>query len=182
MEEEQKRKNEEQRRKKMEEEQSKLDEERRKLQQERLRMEAENNRKMEQERMSYYERKSIPDNSEIYEKGKQDILEQMKYLKEKTQRIKDEIRKFEIGQKELEEESMRIRQEEMERERLRSSRAQKSYNPLSYKDTETKTFYTGYVQQKYISGGQSFPERNMSYNQYGNRICLDCGKIKLFDS
>ena len=22
----------------------------------------------------------------------------------------------------------------------------------------------------------------MSYNQYGNRICLDCGKMKLFDS
>ena len=58
LEDEQKRKEQEQRRKKMEEEQNKLDEEGRKLQQEKLILEAENNRRMDEERMSYLDKKS----------------------------------------------------------------------------------------------------------------------------
>ena len=82
----------------------------------------------------------------------------------------------------LEEESIRLRQEEMERERMRAYRPpQQVYEPLNYKDTKTKTFYIGYVQQKYTNAEQPFPERNLSYNLYGNNICLDCGKMKIID-
>ena len=43
---------------------------------------------MEEEKMSYYKKQRLPNNSDIYEKGKQYFLEQRKHLKEQTQRFR----------------------------------------------------------------------------------------------
>ena len=109
----------------------------------------------------------------------------MQYYQQQRKRFRDEIRKYEQGQKLLEEENIKIREEERERERLRESK-QQYYDSFIYKDTEIKTFYTEYVQQKYEIADQPFPERNTltiniknesSVNANNSWICPGCGKI-----
>ena len=133
----------------------------------------------------------------------------MKYLQEQRKRFRDGIKTFENGQKVLIKENVRIIEEERERDKLRSSKQTQVqvYDPFSYKDTETKTFYTGYIQQKYTNSETPFPERNTytinvnnshnnmndyysygqyssernsnyNYNEVSSSICHDCGKFK----
>ena len=116
-----------------------------------------------------------PDNSKMIEMQKQQILNKMKYLRDQTLKYRDEINKFEQVKKYLEEENMRLMQEQKERELLRANKQKQMNEPISYKDTETKTFYTGRVQQKYSNSGQAFDER-YSYNK---DLCQTCGKIVL---
>lgn len=187
---------EEERRRKMGEEQMKLDEERRKIQEDRLRLEAERNRQMANQR-PYEEIPKIPDNSRLYEEQKQDLVDQMEYLKDQRQKFRNEIKKYEQGQKMLEEENIRIIEEEREKDRLRASKQQSLYDTFSYKDTEVKTFYSGYVQKKYTNAAIPFPERstftinikneqrnlidnrgsNIKYNEINNSLYPACGKM-----
>ena len=101
----------------------------------------------------------------------------MQYLRDQTLKYRDEIIKFEEGKKYLEEENMKLMQEQKERELLRANKQKPVYRPMAYKDTEIKTFYTGRVQQKYIIAGQPFEERYS--NGYNADFCQNCGKIVL---
>jgi len=89
----------------------------------------------------------------------------------------------------LEEENIKIIEEEREQNRLRESK-QQFHDSFSYKDTETKTFYTKYIQQKYTVAEQPFPERNTFTinikneqinenlnDNYFNSSCPECGKF-----
>ena len=105
------------------------------------------------------QRQMEPDNSKMIEMQKQQILNKMKYLRDQTLKYRDEINKFEQGKKYLEEENMRLMQEQKERELLRANKQKQMNEPIAYRDTETKTFYTGRVQQKYSNSGQAFDER-----------------------
>ena len=70
---------------------------------------------------------------------------------------------------------------------IRETKQQQYYDPFSYKDTQIKTFYTGYVQKKYEIANQPFPERNtltinikneinMSRNNEAS-LCKECGNL-----
>ena len=174
-------------------EQNQLNEERKRLELERLRLEREKNRKLEEKK----ERPPMPDNSQFYRAQKNELANQMRYYKEQRRRFSNQIRQYEEGQKLLEEENQQMLEDQRERERLRGSQ-QQDYDPFAYKNAQTKTFYTGYVQQKYKIADNSFPERNTytiniknsnindDYN-YGNNysfknvshnsICPGCGKM-----
>ena len=105
------------------------------------------------------------------------ILNKMQYLRDQTLKYRDEIIKFEEGKKYLEEENMRLMKEQEERELLRTNKPKPVYETLVYRDTETKTFYTERVPQKYIIAGQPFDERYS--NGYNADLCQNCGKIVL---
>ena len=149
-------------------------------------MENERRRKLEEERRreeeTYKLRVPVQENSKKFEEEKQNVAEKLKYLQEQRKKLRDEIRKYEQGEKILEEENIKIREEERERDILRESRKQ-YYDSFLYKDTELKTFYTEYKQQKYEVADQPFPERNtltININQNpnpNNGVCPGCGNI-----
>ena len=130
----------------------------------------------------YKLRVPVSDNSKKLEEEKQNLAEKMKYLQEQRKKLREEIRKYEEGEKILEEENIKIREEERERDILRESRKQ-YYDSFLYKDTELKTFYTEYIQQRYEVADQPFPERNtltinINQNQNSNNeVCPGCGNI-----
>ena len=199
MDEEKRKREEEERRRKMEEEQKKLEEERMKMQQERLLMEAEKNRKMQVPIPYEIIKPNVPDYSLFYEQQKKELADQMRYLQEQRQKFRDELERYEYGQRILQQENIKILEEGKERDRLRESK-QQMYDPFTFKDTPAKTFYMGYTQKKYKIANQTFPERvsysnnkmtdqdlvNDIYNQYqsqinyktiNNSLCHTCGKF-----
>ena len=119
----------------------------------------------------------------------------MRFYQEQRRRISNQIRQYELGQNSLEEDNYNM----LDNQRLRGNQ-QQVYTPYN-----TKTFYTGYAQQKYNIGDGSFAQRrnykvntfninnsklnsnindynygsNYSFKKVGNKtLCPDCGKLE----
>ena len=122
----------------------------------------------------------------------------MKFYKQQRKRFSNQIKQYEDGQRLLEEENIKIIEDQRERERLMDSQKAKYSDGFSYKDTQEKTFHNRYIQQKYKNADTSFPERstytiniknissnngyidNYRFKEVNNKsICPGCGKLIL---
>ena len=118
----------------------------------------------------------------------------MRFYEEQTKRFSNQIRQYDDGQNLLGEDNYNM-----------GGNQQQVYDPYGYKDYSTKTFYTGYGQQRYGFGDGSFPGRrsyavntvnikksklnpyindynygsNYTFKKVLNKsLCPDCGKLE----
>lgn len=193
-EQEQKRKMDEMRRKKEDDERRKQmeDEDRKRLEEERQRLEDEKRklaeearrRNEEEKRIKYEEERRRREEEERGRNKKKDLLkEQIRRLEEEERLYEEEIRKLEEEKKRFNERQGKLRaprektevkteiiEKEEEEEGLDIVNKRFIYDEVInvYKTSETKTFYSEYVQKKYKNVQAPFPTRNTKTVVIGN--------------
>ena len=179
------RREEEQNRMKSEDaERQRIEEERQRIELERKRMEEEQRRKDEADRRRQMEEER---------KRKQEEEEKRRKEEEEQRRINDEMRRLEEEQRLYEEEMRRLEEEKRKyEEEQRKNEIQKIYleekqklldelerikkskrfiydsDTTIYKNAETKTFYSEYIQKQYINSQTEIPTRNTQTKVFGS--------------
>ena len=110
----------------------------------------------------------------------------MGYLRGQRQKLLEELEKYKKGKKLLEEQNLKILEEQNSRKKIRDNKHQ-TYHVLNYKDTQLKTFYMEYVQQRYKVANEPFPQRNLytinikdeqaNIDINNNEMCPGCGRM-----
>ena len=172
------RKEDDDRRKQLEDEQRKrLEDERQRLEDEKRKLAEETRRRNEEEkRIKYEEERRIRDEENKERNKKKDLLkEQIRRLEEEERLYEEEKRKLEEEKRRLSENKGKLRapreKTEVQNQIIENEEVEEEINRLNkrfiydevinvYKSSETKTFYSEYMQKKYKNVQVPFPTRN----------------------